>query len=344
MDHRHTPTIALMWRGDPAQPSAPTHYETRLHPVFEALRARGLAPSPIVFFEEDAAAIHERLKSFDAILVWINPLAGGRDRSAVDGMLRELANRGAWVSTHPDTIEKMGTKAVLHATRALGWGSDTALHASIDALRASLTQTLPAGARVLKPLRGNDGQGVLKVASAGALLSVQHAHDNRVEAMTWETLADRLAPLFAAGGGIIDQEFHPNVAAGMVRCYMSFDRVIGFAQQAPRLRDDNAPAFAMNAAKTMHGSDYTPLADLRALMEAEWTPGLMRLLNIEKRDLPVLWDADFLTRQPGKNALGSRHVLCEINVSCVSPFPDTAPAAVAAACAWRLGLSRAHQT
>ena len=69
-----------------------------------------------------------------------------------------------WVSAHPDTILKMGTKEVLYRTKDLGWGADTDLYRSHEefALRFPVKLAV-AGARVLKPLRGNDGQGVLKV-------------------------------------------------------------------------------------------------------------------------------------------------------------------------------------
>lgn len=62
-------------------------------------------------------------------------------------------------------------------------------------------------------------------------------------------------------------------------------------------------------------------------MEAEWTLGLQRLLDVSSEDLPVLWDADFLR---GANGGEDSHVLCEINVSCVVPLAPSAPAALAA--------------
>jgi len=46
--------------------------------------------------------------------------------------------------------------------------------------------------------------------------------------------------------------------------------------------------------------------------------------------LPVLWDCDFLLGP--KDAAGQdTYVLCEINASSVSPFPDSAVAPIAAA-------------
>ena len=38
--------------------------------------------------------------------------------------------------------------------------------------------------------------------------------------------------------------------------------------------------------------------------------------------LPLLWDMDFMHGEPGADG-APRHVLCEINVSSVSPFPPS---------------------
>ena len=63
-------------------------------------------------------------------------------------------------------------------------------------------------------------------------------------------------------------------------------------------------------------------------METEWTPQMMRVLDIAASSMPVLWDADFLYG-PRTASGDDTYVLCEINVSAVSPFPEQAPAAVA---------------
>jgi len=55
--------------------------------------------------------------SCDGVLVWVDPLSGGKDRSDLDSILRDLASRGVWVGSHPDVIMKMGTKEVLYRTR-----------------------------------------------------------------------------------------------------------------------------------------------------------------------------------------------------------------------------------
>ena len=71
---------------------------------------------------------------------------------------------------------------------------------------------------------------------------------------------------------------------------------------------------------------------LRRLMEDEWTPQLISLLNIPRRDLPMIWDADFMLGPPGAES----YVLGEINVSSVFPIPGEAPAEIARRVADRL--------
>jgi hypothetical protein len=316
--------IAVMWRGDWRAPGAKTHYETRLRPIMAALQAAQFEPVPIVFFEEQADAARETLKNCAGALVWINPVADGRDRSVVDAILREAAERGAWVSAHPDVIAKMGVKDVLYTTRELGWGSDTERYNSHAEFCARFDAKIASGPRVLKPHRGNDGQGVMKVSSGAQALSVQFATDDHIAEMSMEALRERVTPVFAQGGRMIDQAFQAT-ASGMVRCYLSFDQVIGFARQAPRTSSN---PFAMNSAKTMFASDEPAFADLRESMSKDWVPGLKRTLELETAALPALWDADFLMRGGPNNGRG-RYALCEINVSCVSPFPDVAPIEVA---------------
>jgi hypothetical protein len=59
----------------------------------------------------------------DGVLVWINPIQDGANRASLDELLRDVSERGMWVSAHPDVIAKVGTKEVLYRTRGLGCGS-----------------------------------------------------------------------------------------------------------------------------------------------------------------------------------------------------------------------------
>lgn len=329
------PQVALLWRGNIHTPHQPTSHAERLKLLIAALDEAGLSAAPLVYFDGDAT-IRERLLEMDGVLVWINPLQDGQDRSDVDALLREVAAAGVWVSAHPDTILKMGTKEVLYRTQQLGWGSDTDLYETHDAFALRFPVKLAvAGARVLKPMRGNDGQGVLKVEadsrSPGQAL-VQSASDDRVERLPLAAFLERMRGAFAGGARMIDQAFQPGVGLGMVRCYMSQDRVVGFSEQAPRIRqrDPDAPQFGMASAKTMHGADAPKFQSLRALMAEEWTPGLQQIAGIETAALPAVWDADFFYRAASDVSRKAPFVLCEINVSSVLPFPDAAAPAIAA--------------
>lgn len=84
----------------------------------------------------------------------------------------------------------------------------------------------------------------------------------------------------------------------------------------------------------MHGADAPSFQALRAKMETEWTPQMMRVLKLELAALPIIWDADFLYG-PRTETGEDTYVLCEINVSSVFAIPDQAPAAIA-----RLALER----
>jgi hypothetical protein len=120
---------------------------------------------------------------------------------------------------------------------------------------------------------------------------------------------------------------------------MAGDRVAGFGHQLikalipPPPEGPDSPV-AQPGPRIMHPADAPPFQALRGVMEAEWTPQMMRVLGIDASSLPVLWDADFLY---GPRTMGGddTYVLCEINVSSVIPFPEQVPAAVA-----RLVLAR----
>lgn len=320
--------IAVMWRGDTDAPDRPASHEAKLLPVIEALQAQGLHAKPIVYFDDRVETIERRLLGCDGILVWINPIQNGRDRATVDAMLRRLVTKGVWVSADPRTIDVMGTKEVLYATRDIGWALDAERYDSLEQFAKGFPDKLRTGPRVLKPRRGNDGQGVVKVKPCAqeGFVNVQHASDDRAEKISMSQLSEVMRPIFARGECVVDQEFNANANAGMVRCYMSLDRVVGLGIQRPRTEGD--AAFGMASAKEMRPPDDAEFRILRDAMEREWVPQMQQTLDLSVERLPVLWDADFLIRA-GKSR--NPYALCEINVSCVSPFPPGAPAAVAAA-------------
>lgn len=300
---------------------------SRFRPVAEALAARGFDPVLCSYDEAREAEAGRLLETCAAALVWVNPEHDGRFRTGLDALLRRAAADGVLVSTHPDIIDRMGVKAVLATTRQLGWSGDAWFYPTAEALRQGLPRRLAGGARVLKQNRGQSGLGVWRVELLGggrvrvvAATDRSRAHEHALE----DFLAERCREVERVGG-FVDQAFQPRLSDGMVRCYMSGRRLAGFGWQKVRalLDPDGAPT----PPRTYSGAADPRFQALRRRMEREWTPKLMRILGLAEDDLPVLWDADFLF---GPRDAGGQDtfVLCEINVSSVSPMPAEAPEAI----------------
>jgi hypothetical protein len=153
--------VAILWRGDLETRRAATPYNSRYRRVFEELIALGIDAQPVVYADDIADEVRKQLLTFDAVLVWVNPIDDGLTREVLDAVLRDIAATGPWISAHPDVILKMGVKEVLHRTRHLGWGTDTHLYRSMTNFLTAFPSNLRFGEpRVLKQNRGNGGQGV----------------------------------------------------------------------------------------------------------------------------------------------------------------------------------------
>jgi hypothetical protein len=331
--------VAVLWRGNEAARRSAKPETSRFKEVFAALADVGVDAEPVVYEDDVVDAVHTQLATLDGVLVWVNPIHEGRNRAKLDALLREVATRGVWVSAHPDVILKMGTKEVLHWTRMMSWGCDTAFYRTAEAMRAELPARLAAGPRVIKRNRGNGGQGVWKVETLTGprdfpMVRVLDATADTSEELALDEFVERCAEYFE-DGCVIDQPFQVRLSEGVVRCYMAGDRCAGFGHQKVKALVEEPSARAQAGPRL-----YTSKADqrfqrLRRLMEDEWTPQLTSVLDISRRDLPMIWDADFMLGPSGADGTDS-YVLGEINVSSVFPMPDEAPAEIARRVAERL--------
>src|SRR5262249_37115963 len=186
---------------------------------------------------------------------------------------------------------------------------------------------LAAGPRVITRNRGNGGQGVWKVDGLAGprnrpMIRVLDATRDAAEELALDAFLARCAPYFA-DGCVIDQPFQARLSEGVVRCYMAGDRCARFGHQKVTALAA-APAARAEAGRRLYTLNADPrFQRLRRLMEDEWTPRLTCLLGIPRRDLPMIWDADFMLGPPGADGTDS-YVLGEINVSSVFPIPDEA--------------------
>jgi hypothetical protein len=339
--------LAVLWRGDREARRSATPQNNRFHRVFEELAALSIHAEPAVFDEDFADEVHEQLMKVDGVLVWVDPLHEGKTRTVLDALLRDVAARGPWVSAHPNVILKMGVKEILYRTKHLGWGTDTHLYRTAHEFRDEFPSRLQStGPRVLKQNRGNGGQGIWKVeqiassAASDPIVRVLHARRGSLsEEVALGNFMTQCETYFLSDGCIIDQPFQPRLPDGMIRCYMGADKIVGFAHQfikalippPPEGPDSEA---AQPGPRIMHLTSGEPFQALRAKMESEWTPQMMRVLGISAASLPIIWDADFLYG-PRTASGEDTYVLCEINVSSVFAIPEQAPAAIA-----RIAMSR----
>ena len=338
-----TKRVALVWRGEPG-----TSFEASgLPPVGRALQRRGLEVRDVPFSEEAANDTRKQLFDVDAVLVWVDPISthNGRNRSVLDPLLRDVAARGIWVSAHPDTILKVGSKDVLVTTKGMEWGSDCHLYESEREVAVGLPGRLRQGPLVLKQRRGNGGDGVWKVeladdAAAGdADLTVRVLHARRgsvVEELRLRDFVARCSVYFDDGGCMVCQPFQQRLDEGQIRCYIVDGRVSGFGHHyvAGLVAQAQGTAPSRNP-RLYYGPSYAEFQALKGKLEGGWIDEMRQVLGLQADELPVLWDADFFLG-PKDDAGADTYVLCEVNASSVDIFPGETLTALADAVTARL--------
>ena len=312
--------IGLLWRREWDPPSAEP---PKLHGVFAAFAELGVEAEPVVYSDDAVDAVREQLLRLDGVLVWVNPIEQGLDRSLLNPLLQEAADAGVFVSAHPDVIQRMGTKQVLVDTREMSWGTDTRLYRGWDELRSKLPERLAQGAPVvLKQMRGMGGHGVWKVelAADGSVVAQHAAGGAEPETMS---LDDFLAG-WRSYGAVVEQPYQERLPEGMIRAYLTHDRIVGFTQQFPRGLVPPGTELPPSS-KVFEAPDTLKYEAIRRRVEDEWVPEMQQILGLATHDLPVIWDADLLHGE------GDGYVLCEINVQSTFAFPEVAMPGVARA-------------
>jgi hypothetical protein len=302
--------------------------EEKYKDLAAAFSSDGFHAESVLYNDESAHRLATELLKFDAVLVWVNPIEQGHDRKRLDALLVEIAGKGCFVSAHPEVILKMGTKDVLYKTKDMDWGGDVKMYSSYEDFIRRFPESLQtSGTRILKQYRGNGGNGVfkIKIGPANKRVTVIHAAEGtQKRVLSTEDFNKEFKTFFLNDGLLIDQEWNSNIVNGIVRCYLSGTRVAGFGYQE------------INALYELNNKTYLPgkryyytencglFADLKGMMENKWVPELQNKLSVDKNRMPVIWDADFFINKPDSMHAAGKYTLCEINVSCVSPFPPSA--------------------
>lgn len=320
-------TVGILLYGLDAKPRD-AFAEDKYRLLAEKMAERQWRVKTLTYHDSRRGALHREARLCDAVLVWINPTEPQLDRSALDLFLRELAADGVLVSAHPDAILRIGTKDVLVTTQPLGWSVDAVAHRSLADFRERFPAAVRCdGVRVLKHYRSHSGQGVWKVS----VLSFDRFEvtpaskgEPRRELNEAGLLAFFDAEVFGRGSHLVDQRWVTTMNRGMVRAYICGTKVAGFGYQEivalhPATTGDDFTR-QQPSRRYYYTEDCFLFQRLRQRLEQDWLPALVQLMAMRAEEFPLLWDADFFLG----DAPDAEFSLCEINASCISPFPESA--------------------
>lgn len=325
-----TKRVALLWYGEIPSDNPTIGGRNRLKPLYDALVERGVQVNSIPYMHDRHDAVAEQLQGCDGIMVWMNPIESGQNRSHLDTLLTKLVGNGVTVSARPDIIQKMGTKAVIYHTREMEWGTDSYLYQTYENFAHVFLQRLVnLDTRVLKQGQGSSGDGVCKVELLlDDQVRVMNAGDDATTEVSLSTFIEGWQAHFSAGGYLVEQPYLSRVREGMIRCYMNQNRVIGILHQLPKsggMNVSHSGLFVRDGlpkGTAVYDANTPRYAILKSKLESEWIDAMCRTLDIDIQLLPVLWDVDFIMGD--KTASGDdTYLLCEINVSSVYPPANT---------------------
>lgn len=286
----------------------------------------GFAIDSVLYHDSVCERLEIELQKYAALLVWVNPIEQGHSRKELDALLSKLS-KDRFVSAHPETILKMGTKEILYKLKDTDLGGDIKLYDSFEDFKLRFFDQHD-GTRILKQYRGNGGNGVFKVDASNwknDRVRITHATkgDEEIQ-MTVDAFYTAFETYFDSGNLLVDQEWNPNIINGMVRCYLSGTKVAGFGyQEINALYPVINGVYKKPGQRFYYTEDCALFSDLKNIMENKWVPQLQQVAGIKTEMLPVIWDADFFINETNTQRTNEKYSLCEINASCVSPFPES---------------------
>ena len=321
-------SIALMIFGEPG--SARNALTEEKYKMLAAhLIEQGFNVDSVLYNDTISDKLAKDLSRYNAILVWVNPIEQQGDRRILDALLMNLSAQGCFVSAHPDTILKMGTKEILYKIRESEFGGNTKLYHSFNDFKERFLKDEP-GIRILKQYRGNGGDGVFKIDASNIKnnkVGITHAKNgNEEKQVSVDDLFNTFESYFKTNSLLIDQAWNQNIVNGMVRCYLSGSKVTGFGYQEINALypiTEGSPVCKKPSQRFYFSENCGLFSDLRNIMEKSWVAQLQEVTGIENEMLPVIWDADFFINKINTESTSEKYSLCEINVSCVSPFPES---------------------
>src|SRR4029078_6036654 len=105
-------SIALMIYGEPGS-SKNALTDEKYKKLAAHFTEKGFTVDSVLYHDSICSKLENDLLKYAAILVWVNPIEQGTRRKQLDAFLTGLA-KDRFVSAHPDTILRIGTKEILY--------------------------------------------------------------------------------------------------------------------------------------------------------------------------------------------------------------------------------------
>ena len=326
-------SIALILYGD-SNSNRNAFSDDNFKGLAESLSESGFHVESVLYHYSKAKQLEKELERFTAVLSWVNPkerMERGSDNLNLDDILFNISKKGVYVSTHPEIILKIGTKRVLYSTHNMDWGGDIELYSDSEDFEKRFIKSLDkSSVRILKQYRGESGRGIFKVYLKDFdTVSVIHAaSSNEEQIFSRDEFHDEFKKYFEDDGLLVNQPWVQGITNGMVRCYLTGTKVSGFGYQesvalCPQSDDPKDSKIRPTSRRFYFSEDCGLFQDLRKIMEGKWIPQLQEIHSISDESMPLLWDIDLFINDVNATQTERKYTLCEINVSCVSPFPPS---------------------
>jgi hypothetical protein len=283
------------------------------------LQEKKLSVNTITWKKDNIDELYKLSDQTDALLVWVDPLDRDIENGLFEKYLRDMKAKGKYISSNPDTVLKIGTKKVLFDLSGTRWVSDVFLHHNISTFFEIGNRIGVNKFRILKQLRGNGGNGVYKVGmhEDNKIFLIEANTNNE---LIFENIHKLSEHIIKANTQIIETAWNDNLVNGVLRCYFCNSTIVGFGYQEINALYPLQYDSVIKKQRFYLTENCGIFKNIKNLLESDFVEDILVKLGVNINDLPLIWDADFFIN----NLLGENIELCEINSSCVSPYPLSA--------------------
>jgi len=314
-------------------------------PLANGVIKAGMSCEIVFYNHEEHDEFFEKIAGFDAILVRANPgqiAAAGGSQQKFDDAIMALQKKGKQVWPSPDVMAKMGAKDALCNIKSFDFGlEDTFGYYSPEDMKRDFPKGIAFQPRVVKQNRGSAGEGIWiiklksgdyckkfgdRAASGDEMLVLMEANDNHEEEHTVDEFIEFCAngrtdksgewkstgkgQYYAggkeAGGLMVDQRYLPRISEGE-------SRFLCVGTELNRIEQYEYPeGVSGNYKQTIHPADAPQYQQCRQMLEKS-VPDIMKALDLDMSQLPLLWAADFMAIDDHP----SPYVVGEFNCSCL---------------------------